>query len=138
MQVIFFAVLLGIGIIKIGEKAEPVKVIFNSLSEVMYTITNMIVKLTPLGVLGLIAPIIGFSGTSVLMPPLLKVIIGMIIAISIHILFVYSMAIYKFGRMSLVRFFKGIFPAAIVAFSTCSSSGALPVTKKCRGEFTCT
>jgi Na+/H+-dicarboxylate symporter len=62
--------------------------------------------------------------------PLLKVILAVALACAVHVIFIYSMAVKKFAKMSPIQFFKGMAPAAIVAFSTCSSAGTLPVTLK--------
>lgn len=129
LQIIFFAIFIGIGITIVGEKAKPVQSFFEGLSEIMYKITEMIMKLVPIGIFGLLAPIIGTYGVSVLLP-LMKVIIAMVVASIIHIAVTYGLAVRTFGKMNPIRFFKGIFPAASVAFATCSSSGTLPVTMK--------
>jgi Na+/H+-dicarboxylate symporter len=129
LQIIFFAIFLGIGIIIVGEKATPVLNFFEGLSEVMYKITAIVMKLVPIGIFGLLAPIVGTYGLSVLLP-LIKVIVAMAVAAIIHVVIVYSLAVKTLGKMSPLHFFKGILPAAAVAFSTCSSSGTLPVTMK--------
>ena len=129
LQIIFFAIFLGIGIVMVGDKARPVLHFFEGLSEIMYKITAIVMKLVPIGIFGLLAPIVGTYGLSVLLP-LIKVIIAMAVAAIIHVAIVYSLAVKKFGKMSPLHFFKGIFPAAAVAFSTCSSAGTLPVTMK--------
>lgn len=95
----------------------------------MYKITGIIMWVAPLGVLGLVAPVVGQYGLSVLLP-LLKVILAVAIACAVHAIVVYSFAVKKFAKISPIQFFKGIAPAAAVAFSTCSSSGTLPVTLK--------
>lgn len=129
LQVIFFAIFIGIGITLVGEKAKPVQDFFEGLAEVMYKITGIIMKLVPIGIFGLLAPIVGTYGVSVLLP-LIKVIIAMLVAVIVHVAITYSLAVKTLGKMSPLRFFKGIFPAASVAFATCSSSGTLPVTMK--------
>ena len=129
LQIIFFAIFLGIGIVMVGEKARPVLHFFEGLSEIMYKITAIVMKLVPIGIFGLLAPIVGTYGLAVLLP-LIKVIIAMAVAAIIHVAIIYSLAVKKFGKMSPIAFFKGIFPAAAVAFSTCSSAGTLPVTMK--------
>lgn len=129
LQIIFFAVFTGIGISLVGEKAAPVQRFFEGLAEVMYKITGIVMKLVPLGIFGLLAPIVGTYGASVLLP-LMKVIIAMVVAVIVHVALVYSAAVKTFGKMNPLYFFKGIFPAASVAFATCSSSGTLPVTMK--------
>lgn len=133
LQIIFFAVFLGIGILIVGEKATPVLHFFEGLAEVMYKITAIVMKLVPIGIFGLLAPIVGNYGLSVLLP-LIKIIIAMAVAAIIHVVIVYSLAVKTLGKMSPLHFFKGILPAAAVAFSTCSSSGTLPVTMKSTQE----
>lgn len=129
LQIIFFAIFLGLGITMVGEKAEPVKRFFDGLSEIMYKITSVVMKLVPIGIFGLLAPIVGQYGLDVLMP-LMKLILAVLIACLIQVAIVYSFALKTLGKMNPIEFFKGILPAATVAFSTCSSSGTLPVTMK--------
>ncbi|HLQ94961.1 MAG TPA: dicarboxylate/amino acid:cation symporter [Pseudogracilibacillus sp.] len=129
LQIIFLAIFIGLGTTLLGEKGEPLKRFFDSLAEVMFWITSIIMRFAPLGVLGLIAPIIGEYGASVLLP-LLKIIISVAIACVIHAVLVYSGSVKVFAKMNPFVFFKGIAPAAAVAFSTASSAGTLPVTIK--------
>lgn len=129
LQIIFFALFIGLAITFAGKKAELVYPLFEGFAEVMYKITGIIMRFAPLGVLGLVAPIVGNYGVSVLMP-LMKVIIAVGIACAAHALFIYSLAVKSFGKMSPFLFFKGIAPAALVAFSTASSAGTLPITIK--------
>ncbi|RNF41190.1 dicarboxylate/amino acid:cation symporter [Planococcus salinus] len=129
LQVIFFAIFIGLAITLVGKPAQPVLRFFEGFAEVMYKITGIIMWVAPIGVLGLVAPVVGQYGVAVLMP-LLKVILAVAIACAVHALFVYSMLVKRFAKISPLKFFKGIAPAAAVAFSTCSSSGTLPVTLK--------
>ncbi|MEV9641124.1 dicarboxylate/amino acid:cation symporter [Mammaliicoccus sciuri] len=129
LQIIFFAIFVGLAITLVGKKAKPVYQFFEGFAEIMYKITGIVMWFAPIGILGLVAPVVGEYGLSVLMP-LLKVILAVAIACFIHVLFVYSMAVKKFAKMSPMKFFKGMAPASIVAFSTCSSAGTLPVTIK--------
>ncbi|WP_339213698.1 dicarboxylate/amino acid:cation symporter [Ornithinibacillus sp. FSL M8-0202] len=129
LQIIFFAIFLGLGITLAGDKAAPVQRFFDGLAEVMYKITAVVMKLVPLGVFGLLAPIVGQYGLDVLMP-LMKLIIAILIASVLHIVVIYSIALKTLGKMSPLQFLKGILPAVTVAFTTCSSSGTLPVTMK--------
>ncbi|WP_432363815.1 dicarboxylate/amino acid:cation symporter [Sporosarcina sp. UB5] len=127
LQVIFFALFIGLAITFVGEKAQPVYRFFEGFAEVMYRITGIVMKFAPIGILGLLAPIIGQYGLSVLLP-LIKVVLAVYIACVLHAIIVYSTAVKVWGGVGPVRFFKGIFPAALVAFSTASSAGTLPVT----------
>lgn len=129
LQIIFFAVFLGIGITLVGKKAQPVQSFFDGLAEVMYKLTSIIMKLVPFGVFGLLAPVVGNYGISVLMP-LINIILVMALIAVIQVALVYSTAVKAIGKMSPLKFLKGIFPAATVAFTTASSAGTLPITLK--------
>ncbi|MFC4559822.1 dicarboxylate/amino acid:cation symporter [Virgibacillus kekensis] len=130
LQIIFFSIFVGVGITMVGEKADPVYRFFDGFAEVMYKITWAIMRLIPLGVFGLLAPIIGEYGLSVLMP-MIKLITVVAGACIVHAVVTYSIAVKTLGKISPLKFFKGIAPATLVAFSTQSSSGTLPVTIKC-------
>lgn len=129
LQIIFFALFIGLAITIVGEKAQPVYRVFEGFAEIMYKITGIIMKFAPIGILGLLAPVVGQYGLSVLLP-LLKVVLAVYIACILHAIIVYSSAVKVWAGMSPARFFKGIFPAALVAYSTASSAGTLPVTIK--------
>jgi len=129
LQIIFFAIFIGLAITLVGKKADPVYHFFDGLAEIMYKITGIVMQFAPIGILGLVAPIIGEYGPAVLLP-LLKVIIAVAIAGVVHAIVVYALAVKTFANMNPVKFFKGIAPAAVVAFSTASSAGTLPLTLK--------
>ena len=130
LQIIAFALFLGIGLTSISEeKGKPFLNFFESLAEIMYKITAFIMELAPYGVFGLIAPVVASNGPAVLLP-LIKVIIAVYAGCIIHALIVYAPAVKVFGKINPITFFKGIAPAAITAFTTSSSSGTLPITIK--------
>lgn len=129
LQIIFFAIFIGLAITIIGKKAAPVYTFFDGLAEIMFWITGIVMRFAPIGILGLVAPIIGEYGASVLLP-LLKIILAVGIACLLHAILIYSLSVKTFAKMNPLTFFKGITPAAIVAFSTASSAGTLPVTMK--------
>ena len=129
LQIIFFAIFLGLAITLLGKKAEPVYNFFEAFSEIMFKITGIIMKFAPIGILGLVAPVIGEYGPQVLLP-LLKIIIAVAIACVLHAIIVYSLSVKVFANMRPLTFFRGISPAAIIAFSTASSAATLPVTIK--------
>ena len=129
LQIIFFAIFVGLGITLVGKKADPVYNFFDGMAEIMYKITGIVMQFAPIGILGLVAPIVGEYGAAVLLP-LLKVIVAVAIACVVHAVIVYATAVKTFANMSPLKFFKGITPAAVVAFSTASSAGTLPMTLK--------
>ncbi|MFA9560008.1 dicarboxylate/amino acid:cation symporter [Evansella sp. AB-rgal1] len=129
LQIIFFSVAVGIGITFVGEKAKPVQAFFDGFSSVMFTITGAIMKLAPIGVFGIMAPIVGDYGLAILMP-LMKVIAAVALACILHVVVIYGLAVKTLGKISPLQFFKGMAPAAAVAFSTSSSAATLPLTMK--------
>ena len=129
LQIIFIAIAIGIAITSVGEKAKPLANLFESLALVMYKITGVIMKFAPIGIFGIMAPIVGNYGLAILLP-LLKVILAVAIACALQLFVTYSIAVRVFGKMNPITFLKGIAPAGLVAFTTTSSSATLPVTIK--------
>jgi Na+/H+-dicarboxylate symporter len=129
LQIIVFAALVGIAINKIGEKAAPMKKVLLSGADIMYQITRMVLELTPLGVFGLMAWVVGNYGLDTLLP-LGKFILAIYLACIIHIIFTYGGLVKLFGGMRVRDYFKAILPAQLVAYSSASSYGTLPVSHK--------
>lgn len=127
LQIIFISLLVGIGIVRSGEKGEGLRSIIESLYEVSLSITHIVMRFTPIGVVGLIVPVVATNGLDVLLP-LSKVIIAFYLAALIQIGLTYSLTVKFFSAFNLKRFFQAILPAQLVGFTTCSSSATLPVT----------
>lgn len=133
LQIIFFAVFVAIAINALKEKAAPVRSFFQSGAEVMYQITRYVLELTPIGVFGLMAWVVGTHGIEMLLP-LGKFIGAIYLACLIHIIFVYG-SLVRFGaKVKPWQFFRAIFPTQIIAYSTSSSFGTLPSTLKTTTE----
>ncbi|MGS0691264.1 dicarboxylate/amino acid:cation symporter [Shewanella sp. 30m-9] len=130
LQIIIFAALIGIAINKVGEKAEPLKRTIEAGAEVMFQLTRMVLQLTPIGVFGLMAWVVGEYGLSTLLP-LGKFIGAIYLAALIHIIFVYGGLIKFAAKLSPMQFFRKAIPAQIVAFTTASSFGTLPASTRC-------
>jgi len=133
LQIIVFSIFLGLAINFTGEKGKPLANFFESLAEVMYKLTAMVMQMAPYGVFALMAWVAGKYGLSVLLP-LIRVILGVYIGCVIHAIFTLGGAITLLARLNPIQFFKGIFDAQVVAFTTTSSSGTLPVTMSCAQE----
>jgi Na+/H+-dicarboxylate symporter len=114
----------------VGEKADPVKKVFDSFAEIMYKLTDIVISFAPYGVFALIATTAGTYGLDVLLP-LGKVILGVYLACIIHAVVTLGGGLALFTRLNPIHFFKGIFEAQLVAFSTTTSAGTLPVTMAC-------
>lgn len=133
LQIIVFALGLGVALTLCGEKAEPAIKVFESLAEAMYKLTELVMKLAPYGVFGLMAWVAGKYGMDILLP-LIKVIAVAYIGSIIHVLVFYSGMVSVLGRLNPVRYLKGLVNPAAVAFTTTSSSGTLPATIKAARE----
>lgn len=134
LQVIVFAVALGVSLVLIGDHGKPAIAVFESLAEAMYKLTDMVMKLAPYGVFGLMAWVAGEYGVQMLLP-LIKVIIAVYLGCLIHILGFYSIVLSVFAKLNPLQFFKGISNAMAVAFTTSSSAGTLPASMKCASEY---
>ncbi len=129
LQIIVFAALVGIAINKIGEKAEPLKRTIEAGAEVMFQLTRMVLKLTPIGVFGLMAWVVGKYGLSTLLP-LSKFIAAIYIAALVHMIFVYGGLVKFVAKLNPIQFFRKAMPAQLVAFTTASSFGTLPASTR--------
>ncbi|MCK4537882.1 MAG: dicarboxylate/amino acid:cation symporter [Candidatus Krumholzibacteria bacterium] len=131
LQIIFFALLFGIAVTLIpGNKGKPVIEFFDAVSEGMIQMVHLVMKLAPLGVLALIAAVVGKFGMDILLS-LLGYSLVVISGLAIHGIFVYSTAVKLFSGMGPIDFFRAIRPAQLIAFSTSSSNATLPVTMEC-------
>lgn len=133
IPVIIFSILIGVAIIIEGtrkpETVKPVKALVNSFAQIMFRITKMVLKITPYGVFGLMVTVAAKYGLSSLLP-LGKVIIAVYVACIIQIALVHGSLLTFVAKVNPVRFFKKIYPAQVVAFTTRSSYGTLPATMK--------
>jgi Na+/H+-dicarboxylate symporter len=130
LQIIFFALMLGVSLTMLKEKGETLIKFFDDLQEAMVVLINLIMKLAPYGVAALVAAVIGQSGWSVL-KALLVYTITVLIGLTLHAVLVYGGLVKLIVKAPLGEFFKAIRPAQLLAFSTSSSSAALPVSMEC-------
>ena len=130
LQVIVMAVLLGFSIILVGEKNAKVVSAFNDLNEIFMKCMELILKLSPIGVFCLLCPIIATNGAAII-GSLAMVLLAAYICYIVHAVVVYSLSVRAMGGMSPAKFFKGMMPAIIFAFSSASSVGTLPINLSC-------
>ena len=129
LQIIFCAVLFGVALTLVPKPEHKAAVLgfFKGVSAAMIQLVHIVMLMAPIGVLALMAVAVGQFGLDVLRVLLLYaacVVFGLIV----HMTLVYTAAVKLFAKMSPRRFFTAIRPAQLVAFSTSSSSAALPVT----------
>lgn len=133
LQIIVFALGLGVALTLTGEKAKPAIALFESLAEAMYTLTGLVMKLAPYGVFGLMAWVSGKYGLDILLP-LIKVISVAYLGSILLIVVFYSGLLSVLGRLNPIQYLKGIITPAAVAFTTSSSAGTLPASIKASQE----
>ncbi len=134
LQIIFFAIVLGIAIAYLKESRDErirrigstVFDIFDALAEAMYKIVRGILQYAPIGVFALIGYVVAKYGPGIL-GPLSIVVVALYVGLFIHIFAVYGglLSVFKFN---IIKFLKGAREAMLTAFVTRSSSGTLPVT----------
>ena len=130
LPVIVIAIFLGAGVLASGEKGAKVGELINCCFEVVMKIMMMIISFTPIGVFCLMTNVVAVNGPQIIGK--LALIIGVAyIGYIIHVLVVYGLSVRFLAKMSVVKFFKGIFPAMITAFTTTSSAATLPVNIEC-------
>jgi proton glutamate symport protein len=135
LQIVFVAILLGIGIISIPIQKGAVLIdFFDSLNEVIIKIVDFIMKTAPYGVFALMAVVIvDLAGDDLGQALNLLWALGwysfaVLLGLILHVLLVYSILFKIFSNMKLKDFFKAIQPAILLGFSTSSSVATLPVT----------
>lgn len=141
LQVVFFALFLGIGLILVrNERTEVVLQFFQGLNDVIIKLVDVIMLIAPIGVFALIAgtitSIAGDSLASVL--ELLRSLgfyaLVVCLGLVLHVVIVYGGLVHFISPLTLKQFFRGISPAQLLAFSTSSSAATLPVTMECVEE----
>ena len=130
LQVIVIALLLGFGILLAEEKGLVAAQVVDSLKEVFMRIMDLIIKLSPIGVACLICPVVVVNGAEVL-GHLAMVLLVAYVGYILHAAIVYSATVGGLAGISPLQFFSGMAPAMMMAFSSASSVGALPLNLEC-------
>lgn len=133
LQIIVFSIFLGISINFAGTKGKPLLSVLESLADVMYRLTSIIMEFSPIGVFAIMASVAGEFGLKVLLP-LLKFLTVYYVACALHVIVVFCGILWFMARLHPWPFFRGMGDAIMVAFSTCSSSATLPVSMHCAQE----
>ena len=137
LQIIFFAILFGIALIMIPEnKGDPVKKIFDGINEIIIKIVEIIMEYAPIGVFALLAGlIVDLAGDDpnniiITLKPLIIYAITVLVGLATMVFIFYPSILYFITKIGYKNFFKAIFPAQMLAFSTSSSAATLPLTMK--------
>lgn len=142
LQVVFVAIIIGIALIQIPKnKARPVLDFMEGINDLVIKLVDNIMLMAPIGVFALIADTItsvagdNLNNVLELLSALGFYMLAVIIGLIIHMVFTYTAVLKIFSNMSLKKFYQGIAPAQLLAFSTSSSGATLPVTmERCEEE----
>ena len=127
LQVIVFALVVGVILAKLGERAEVVANFISQFNDIMMEMTMMVMSLAPIGVFSLIARTFANIGFSAFIP-LAKYMIAVLIALAIQCFGVYQILLKVFTGLNPVRFIKKFFPVMAFAFSTATSNATIPLS----------
>ena len=121
LQVIVFALIVGVILAKMGERAETVANFFSQFNDIMMEMTMMIMALAPIGVFCLISRTFANIGFSAFM-------IGVLLALAIQCFGVYQILLKIFTGLNPIKFIKKFFPVMAFAFSTATSNATIPMS----------
>ena len=134
LSIIFFTILLGIAITRLSNNHKKnLTTFFESLFQAIMNLTQMIIKLSPIGVFGLIVKTVSSSNIE-LFYSIGKYMLTIALGLSIHIFIILPILFFLITRTNPLKHFKAMSSAMATAFSTSSSSSTLPVTIKCVNE----
>lgn len=133
LQIIVFALFLGISINFAGERGRPLLEFLESLADVMYRLTSIVMEFSPIGVFAIMTWVTGTYGYETLFE--LGYFLGTYyLACIIQVIVILCGILYFLAKVSPIPFFRGMGDAIMLAFSTSSSSATLPVSMHCVQE----
>jgi Na+/H+-dicarboxylate symporter len=133
LQVLVFAIIVGIACLAIGKKAAPFVKVCEAINDLSIKIISWVMYLTPLGVFCSISSVMYANGSETIVA-LGTTLLALYVTMFLYAVIVYGGVVNLFGKCSVRKFFAAIMPAALNAFGTCSSSATLPISKRCADE----
>ena len=127
LQIIVFALIVGLILAKIGDRAETVANFISQFNDIMMEMTMMVMAIAPVGVFCLVARTFANIGFSALVP-LAKYMIAVLLALALQCLGVYQILLKIFTGLNPIRFLKKFFPVMAFAFSTATSNATIPLS----------
>lgn len=127
LQVIFFALLVGISIASLGKRALTLLKFFDELNEVVMKMVTIVMLVAPIGVFCLVANVTAKLGFDILIN-LFIYILTVLLVLLVHFFVTYGGIFTVFTRLNFFTFIKKMYSAMLVAFSTSSSNATIPVT----------
>lgn len=129
LQIIIFSIFVGIAIILLGKDGQKIEKGLALGAKVMYKMVDLIVFYIPIGAFGLMTNAMATYGTSIL-GNIFKFILTDYLAAILQVLLVYIPILLFVAKVNPIKFFRVAFESWLIAFSTCTSAAALPVSMK--------
>ena len=126
LQIIVFALIIGVILAKLGERAETVSNFISQFNDIMMEMTMAVMKLAPIGVFCLISKTFAEIGFDVFIP-LLKYMFCVLLALGVQCFGVYMSMLKIFSGLNPIIFIKNFFPVMAFAFSTSTSNATIPM-----------
>lgn len=127
LQVIFFALILGVGATLVSEKhSKEVVTLLDKANDALIMMIHLCMFAAPFGVAALVAKVVGTSGWTVL-GALAVYAVVVVAGLLLHAVFIYGVFVKFIAKLGIREFWRVIRPAQLIAFSTSSSAAALPV-----------
>lgn len=126
LQVILFALIVGVLLAKMGERAELISNFCNQCNNLMMEMTNFVMSLAPIGVFCMLAKTFANLGFNAFLP-LGKYMCSVVLGLGVQLLVVYMVLLFIFTRLNPFRFLKKFFPVMAFAFSTSTSNATIPM-----------
>ena len=127
LQIIVFALIIGVILAKLGERAETVSNFISQFNDVMMEMAMTVMKVAPVGVFCLIArtfATVGFSAFA----PMLKYMGNVTLALALQCFVIYQVLLFVFTRLNPIKFVKKFLPVMGFAFSTATSNATIPMS----------
>ncbi|WP_263705448.1 dicarboxylate/amino acid:cation symporter [Shouchella tritolerans] len=133
LQIITFAIFVGMAMAVLGTKVSTVKSFFKQANDIMMQIVTFVMKFAPYGAFALIASALGEAGWAAV-GSLTSYMLTVVGVLFFHLFVVYGLLVYFLGKTNPLTFFKGFMPAMTMGFSLSSSNGVLPLSMKLAQE----
>jgi len=133
LQLLVFAIFVGVAINLAGPKAALIKDFFIALSAVVFKLTAIVMKFAPYGIFALLATTVGEFGIHALLPLFKLILAGYLSCLLLCVIF-YAGTLRFFAKLKPSHFYKGIAHAFLLGFSSSSSTATLPVSVRCAEE----
>lgn len=131
IALIVMSILFGIAINKSGEKGKKIAELFDSFSEVMYKLIEVIMIYAPIGLGCYFAALVGTMGSIIAVGFLKTFVVYLVTSILFMVIFYTLYAYVSGGRKGIKSFWKNIIPSALTSLGTCSSAASVPINIEC-------